>query len=1448
MKLLRHSGNQIVQVGNQKAVFHILAFYFLISGFVVPAQAATINAASCSAAQVQSAINSAVSGDTVVVPAGTCTWATSSSMTPSVILNKAVTLQGQTTCSGKASSLSCTDGTTISDGTGTAWQEFALEIAASNARVSGLTFSGGDGSTQAMVVTDAGTTGWRLDHCRFVPSHSSNRAISAFGYGLIDHTYFADANDGVDVEGSQPGDATYAGDASWTQAMSFGTANAVYIEDNEFKYTQVLDGAWDAYAGARVVFRYNDMQNTNIGGHGLDSGGLRSVLQVEAYNNTVSNSNSHIYMWLGSRGGSYLVFGNTIAASGGSYDNFLYKQNYRSDPSCMSTGECGSWGTCDGTTAGDGNTAGYQGWPCKDQIGRGTNQASYPDYSWSNSYKGGTPAVSDIFACGYQDCSRAATYHILNNRDFFNEVSGFNGTSGIGSGTLANRPATCTKGVAYWATDQGSWNQSGSGSQGQLYQCSATNTWSLYYTPYTYPHPLQAAGSTARTFYVDFAGGSDSNNGTSKSTPWKHAPGMTGCGGVCHSTALVGGDTVIFKGGVTWTGSFQWDISGGASSMVAYTTDHSWFSGVSWSQPVFDDQSAVPPTGPSGGMVNGQTSFITLNDLKFVNCGAPGVFADDECLVFPNVHDIAITNCTFQTHNWISVYFPYTSAGSYSNITFTGNDVSGTSNAIWIAGTTNSLIHNVNISSNTFHDYHADMVGGTHGNGFHWYASPNDQTANLDGMVFCNNRSYGDFSSNGTYVDSVSGGGMTAFFFFEAPLSGVVCNNDFSFTNPGAGGAPTFNSFINFGYSNGTTSHNINLEIYNNSLVNAGANAMSAAIDFGYLATSGDHVTIKNNIASGMSACLYAQDTSATTSLTASDNNLWNCSSGIHWNTAFKAAAQWQALGFDTHGVFNQNPSWIAAPGNEMLNAGSPAIGAGANLASLNYAALNSDRAGTIRPTSGAWDIGAYQSAGGGPVNNAPTLATPAAASPSPATGVTTSLSVLGADDNGESNLTYTWATTGTPPAAVSFSANGTNAAKATTVTFIKAGSYSFQVTIKDGGNLTVTSSVNVTVNQTLTTITVNPASANVTVNGTRSFGASGKDQFNQAMSVAPTFIWTVTGGGSINSSGLFTAGGSAGGPFTIRAASGGKSGTAQATVTASIPPTITLTSPTDGASFTAPTAITLAANVMMGTNLVGQVQFFHENTFLGTVSNSPYTFTWTNVPAGSYQISAVVTDTQGLSNTSAIAAITVNTDSSGGNPTPPLPALDLDGLDGKTFMLTDTIGFNYAVPGMTYEWTFTPLTSAALMGSRQRHAGTAAAAPAQTTSAPRLTPVSAGIGPGTYRLSITASQGGQSRSGQATVTLVGAGLSGVKIYPNPWRSDKHAAHPAITFDGVTLGTTIKIFTASAHEVAELHTDGPKMAWDLTNDSGDRVASGMYLYVISDGQGDKVRGQLAVIR
>jgi hypothetical protein len=96
-----------------------------------------------------------------------------------------------------------------------------------------------------------------------------------------------------------------------------------------------------------------------------------------------------------------------------------------------------------------------------------------------------------------------------------------------------------------------------------------------------------------------------------------------------------------------------------------------------------------------------------------------------------------------------------------------------------------------------------------------------------------------------------------------------------------------------------------------------------------------------------------------------------------------------------------------------------------------------------------------------------PTVATAAAASPSTVgVGGTTNLSVLGADDGGESNLTYTWAATTLPSGAPAptFGGNGNNAAKNTTATFAKAGSYTLTITITDASGRSVTSSVGVTV------------------------------------------------------------------------------------------------------------------------------------------------------------------------------------------------------------------------------------------------------------------------------------------------------------------------------------------------------------------------------------------------
>jgi len=103
-------------------------------------------------------------------------------------------------------------------------------------------------------------------------------------------------------------------------------------------------------------------------------------------------------------------------------------------------------------------------------------------------------------------------------------------------------------------------------------------------------------------------------------------------------------------------------------------------------------------------------------------------------------------------------------------------------------------------------------------------------------------------------------------------------------------------------------------------------------------------------------------------------------------------------------------------------------------------------------------------------------------------------------------------------------------------------------------------------------------------------------------------------------------------------------------------------------------------------------------------------------------------------------------------------------------------------------------------------------------------------------------------------VTYQAPDLSQVKVYPNPWRKDKHASHPSITFANLPIGTTVKLFTVSGHKVKAIGETGGQVSWDLTNDSGDKVASGIYVYLITigdtgyGGSAQKLKGKVAVIK
>jgi len=314
---------------------------------------------------------------------------------------------------------------------------------------------------------------------------------------VFDHNTITDAGGLVGAE-ANPTDGSYsgcsgspdncAGQTMWIQPMVFDNGSEVYFENNTFTFNNYYgNDMMDCDDGGRYVFRYNTVSGNNIFGHGFDSL-PNSCLEITAYQNTidgVGKSQANILF----RGGTGVIYSNILKNS---YGGNLLTTNYRSSSGCVALSECpvaGAQPFCGGSNSKDGNVT--NGWPCYEQIGRGSSStatlglASYPVYQWDNckTTLGCTGTSDQNLVTVYSIAGGSPDYtfaDIQANRDYYDSVSPFNGTAGVGIGTLASRPSTCTWGVAYWGTDTNT-----------LYQCSSTNNWTVYYRPYTYPHPLQ---------------------------------------------------------------------------------------------------------------------------------------------------------------------------------------------------------------------------------------------------------------------------------------------------------------------------------------------------------------------------------------------------------------------------------------------------------------------------------------------------------------------------------------------------------------------------------------------------------------------------------------------------------------------------------------------------------------------------------------------------------------------------------------------------------------------------------------------------------------------------------------------------------------------------------------------------------------------------------------------
>jgi hypothetical protein len=302
------------------------------------AHAATITATTCSASNVQSSLNAAANGDTVVIPNGSCTWTTG------VTTSKQVIITGQS----KGSVI-------ITHGAG-AVNLFSITTGfAFSTEIRNITFlvSSGDGGRYLDIGGD-GKVPLVHDNYFRVPDFVLIHAIRLSRSGGIFWNNTFESLDATGTSGSSgSGSGVFqlnndSGGSSWTTASTMGKADTTgtantYIEDNTF--SNLHQQAIDIDNNARAVIRHNILNDSTIVSHGADTS-TDGARHVEVYDNIfvfhASGSNGPITYplavnrWWYIRGGTGLITDNVIpditSPMWGPKEEFVFTvQNLRRD-------------------------------------------------------------------------------------------------------------------------------------------------------------------------------------------------------------------------------------------------------------------------------------------------------------------------------------------------------------------------------------------------------------------------------------------------------------------------------------------------------------------------------------------------------------------------------------------------------------------------------------------------------------------------------------------------------------------------------------------------------------------------------------------------------------------------------------------------------------------------------------------------------------------------------------------------------------------------------------------------------------------------------------------------------------------------------------------------------------------------------------------------------------
>ncbi|OGX44768.1 MAG: hypothetical protein A3G38_02930, partial [Omnitrophica WOR_2 bacterium RIFCSPLOWO2_12_FULL_51_8] len=282
-----------------KTIFKLIILAAIILAAIPMAQAfgKTINAATCSQSDVQNAINSAVTGDTVLVPAGNCTWGNQVTLPA----GKDIILKGAGV------------GKTVITGAG--WR--ALYIA-SGSRVTGFEIFQDTTYEEIIKVESPGHKRFRIDHCKLggAPYGYALKMFYILGdasrggqpFGVMDNCELTDIR--INLIGSSP---LYAWEM-WAAPLDLGTDRFFFVEDCAIKtthYWNYIDGNW----GTRYVVRHNpSITNSWAEVHGNQGDTSRGVRAWEIYGNNYKYDDTY---------GGYAAVHNIRSGTGVVYDNVV---------------------------------------------------------------------------------------------------------------------------------------------------------------------------------------------------------------------------------------------------------------------------------------------------------------------------------------------------------------------------------------------------------------------------------------------------------------------------------------------------------------------------------------------------------------------------------------------------------------------------------------------------------------------------------------------------------------------------------------------------------------------------------------------------------------------------------------------------------------------------------------------------------------------------------------------------------------------------------------------------------------------------------------------------------------------------------------------------------------------------------------------------------------------